>query len=57
MARRKKDQEPIVAIIRDPADATRDYYLPYRVAKTLYESGKLAWDLTNGTYCEAPRNA
>jgi hypothetical protein len=41
-------------IIRDCRDATRDYFLPYAVAKQLYLANKLAFDLTNSCYCHLP---
>jgi hypothetical protein len=55
MKRTAKLKEPIVAVIRDPRDATKDYYIPYSQAKSLYDQGKLGWDLTNETYCEVKR--
>jgi hypothetical protein len=52
MKRTAVPKEPIVAVIRDPRDVTRDYYIPYSQAKSLYDQGKLGWDETNHTYCE-----
>lgn len=39
-----------VRVIRDPRDASLDYYLEADRAKTLYEAGMLAYDVTNSTY-------
>jgi hypothetical protein len=47
-----KIMEPIVAVIRDVRDATKDYYIPYSQAKALYDQGQLGWCETNHTYCE-----
>lgn len=49
---RRKLEEPIVAVIRDPSDATKDYYIPYSQAKDRYDRRDLGWDETNHTYCE-----
>jgi hypothetical protein len=51
MVKRRVPREPIVAIIRDARDASRDYYIPYSEAKLLYEKGKLGFDETNHCYC------
>jgi hypothetical protein len=52
MKRTAVPKEPIVAVIRDPRDVTKDYYIPYSQAKALFDQGKLGWDVTNHTYCE-----
>jgi hypothetical protein len=52
MKRAPKIKEPIVAVIRDPSDACKDYYIPYSQAKSLFDQGKLGWCETNHTYCE-----
>jgi hypothetical protein len=52
MKKQAKLREPIVAVIRDSRDVTKDYYIPYSQAKSLYDQGKLGWCETNGTYCE-----
>ena len=51
----KPTQPTRVRIIRDCRDAKRDYFLPWDQAKQLYEANKLAFDLTNETYCEKRR--
>ena len=48
----KKPQETKVRVIRDTRDATKDYFLQWKIAKKLYEEGVLAFDLTNNCYCE-----
>jgi len=37
-------------VIRNPADASKDYQLPVVRARELYDEGKLFWDQTNGCY-------
>jgi hypothetical protein len=49
---KRNSKEPIVAVIRDSRDVTKDYYITYSQAKALYDQGKLGWDQTNHAYCE-----
>jgi hypothetical protein len=44
-----------VRVIRDPRDATRDYWLDPLHARELYNAGKLHWSLTNECYIEPRR--
>ena len=35
----------------DARDSSRDFHIPYSVAIDLYGQGRIARDLTNGTFC------
>lgn len=49
---KRKPSEPKVRVIVDPRDARKDEFLPASEARRLYNEGKLAYDITNGTYCK-----
>ena len=39
-------------VIRNPSDASKDYWMPCTEARKLYREGKLKIDLTNNAYTE-----
>lgn len=45
--RSKKSATPKALVIPDTRNATSDFYIPLKLAKELFEQGKLAQDLTN----------
>jgi hypothetical protein len=47
-----KHEEPQVRVIRDPRDATKDYFIPRAEAVEAYRKGWLAFDITNHAYTE-----
>jgi hypothetical protein len=40
----------LVRVIRDPRDATRDYFIPAERARVLYNAGELVYNVTNECY-------
>jgi len=43
-------RQPMVKVIRDSSDATRDRWMRADTAQELYDAGILVWDRTNGEY-------
>jgi hypothetical protein len=50
--RQPKPSVPIVRVIADPRDASKDYYLSAPIAEASFKVGLLAWDETNRAYCD-----
>lgn len=49
--RKPKPEGPMVRVIRDSRDASRDYFILRSDAAKAYHEGKLALDVTNDAYC------